>query len=162
MTIEKVIEICNNIAEENGFIIDCPILANGRLTRTLGRVCYKECGVEKIEFSKKLLEFGTKEQIIDTIRHELAHAFVYWETGEAHGHDSLWKKMAESIGADPTRLATGQIYNEPAEKVHKYTIYCKKCGKLVGYRERTCAITRGDKSYISNCCHSALTVVQNW
>lgn len=162
MTIEQVIEICHNIAEENGFYISCPIKENGRLSRTLGRVCYNHGGVKVIEFSRKLLLFGTETQINDTIRHELAHAFVYWKTGETHGHDKVWKEMAESLGARPERLAEGQIYKESAEKVHKYTIYCKKCGKLVGYRDRACAITRGEEGYYSKCCHSDLKVVQNW
>lgn len=162
MTIEKVNEICNEIAKTNGFYIDCPIKENGRLTATLGRVCYDEFGIKSIEFSKKLLQFGTDVQINDTIRHELAHAFSYWETGEVHGHDSFWKYMAEKLGANPKSFAEGQVYKEPAEKIHKYTLYCKKCGKLVGYRDRACNITKNPEKYLSKCCEDKITVKQNW
>ena len=80
MTIEQVRKICVEVAENNNFNIDCPIVINKRLTRTLGQVKYDNNGIVDIEFSAKLLEYGREDQIMDTIYHELAHAFVFWET----------------------------------------------------------------------------------
>ena len=78
MEITKVREICYVKAREHGFNLYCPITVNTRFRKTLGRVCYDEYGeLEKIEFSAQLLEYGTEKCIVDTILHELAHAFVY-------------------------------------------------------------------------------------
>lgn len=121
MTIKQVNEICEKIAKENDFIITCPIVENGRLTKTLGQVKYNKggFGIKEIEFSKKFLQFGTEAQIMDTIKHELAHAFAYWTTGELHGHDKIWQNIAKKLGANPKAIAEGQIYEELPEKINK-------------------------------------------
>lgn len=163
MTIKQVNEICEKIAKENGFIITCPIVENGRLTKTLGQVKYEDgFGIKKIEFSKKFLQFGTEAQIMDTIKHELAHAFVYWTTGELHGHDKIWQDIAKRLGANPKAIAEGQFYEGLPEKINKYTIYCKKCGKLIGARDKACNITKYPELYSSKCCKSFIKIQQNW
>lgn len=40
MTIEEIRKMCFDIAAAEGVVISAPIVLNGRLTRTLGRVCY--------------------------------------------------------------------------------------------------------------------------
>ena len=166
MTIKQVNEICEKIAKENNLTITCPIVENGRLTKTLGQVKYSEGGsgikIKKIEFSKKLLQFGTEAQIMDTIKHELAHAFVYWTTGELHGHDKIWQNIAKKLGANPKAIAEGQIYEGLPEKINKYTIYCKKCNKLIEARDRACDITKYPELYSSKCCKSFIKIQQNW
>jgi predicted SprT family Zn-dependent metalloprotease len=52
-----------------------------------------------ITYSKHFLD-ETDEIIEDTILHEIAHALV----GGGHGHDNVWRHMAMTVGADPTRL----------------------------------------------------------
>lgn len=162
MTINKVIDICNEMANSQNIIISCPIKENGRLSTTLGRVCYNEEGIEVIEFSKKLLQFCTDDEIINTIRHELAHAFVYWQTGKSHGHDIVWRNMVIKLGGKPERTTEIKTYLKEPEKIYKYTIYCEKCGKLIGARDRACSIIKNPKQYHSKCCDSDLIVKQNW
>ena len=112
MTIKQVNEICEKIAKENDLSITCPIVENGRLTKTLGQVKYNKggFGIKEIEFSKKFLQFGTEAQIMDTIKHELAHAFAYWTPGELPGHDKIWQDNSKKLGANPKPTSEGQSY----------------------------------------------------
>lgn len=42
----------------------------------------------------------------DTVRHELAHALAFAKHGSSQSHNTNWKCVAMSIGADPTRCAS--------------------------------------------------------
>ena len=164
MEITKVREICYVKAREHGFNLYCPVLENGRLTATLGRVCWDEEGeLEKIEFSKKFLTSATEENIMDVILHELAHAFVFLETGEIHGHDATFRAMCARLGTINNGMyAKGQVYEKPREEFYKYTLKCSCCGKAIGHRSRACKITQHPEYYISGCCGAAIKVIQNF
>jgi hypothetical protein len=100
MTEKEMLSLCNYIAKERNKTIYCPIVINPNLVTMLGRVVFEHTSdltmrIESIEFSEKLLKFGTKEAIITTAMHELAHAFVIWDTGKPHGHDMYWKRRCE-------------------------------------------------------------------
>lgn len=164
MTKREMINLCNYIAKERNKTIYCPIKINPHLTTTLGRVISDKHtnAVERIEFSEKLLKFGTKEAIITAAIHELAHAFVLWDTGKSHGHDAYWRAEMRKMGIkNPKRFAEGQIW-KPHPDLHKYEIYCSKCGKLVAHRDNSCSLTRGESAYFSGCCEAPLKIVQNW
>lgn len=161
MNIKEVAQICHTIAKNNNFTLTCPITENKRFIRCLGRVTYSAEGeLEKIEFSKMLLESGTSVQIMDTIKHEMAHVLV----GPKHGHDDVWRAMAIKLGASPSTCVEDaeQVYAVPDEKLFKYTIYCNKCGKLVDRKSRTCTTTRFPERYRTKCCNATLKVQQNW
>ena len=49
---------------------------------------------KKISFSRNFIKNSSKEDIQDTILHEIAHAIV----GPKHGHDKVWKAMASKLG----------------------------------------------------------------
>lgn len=67
--------------EAYGMELVIPIELNGRLTRTLGRFHFNKRGSNrvpvKLDFAKKLLEFGTIEDIKGVIRHELIHYAMF-------------------------------------------------------------------------------------
>ena len=54
-----------------------------------------------ITMSRKLVLAGNRDQVLDTIRHEIAHANV----GAGHHHDAVWKREAYRLGATPSRVA---------------------------------------------------------
>ena len=164
MKITTVREICYAKAQEFGFILTCPIMENTRFSTTLGRVTWNEQGkLEKIEFSAALLKTATERTIMDTILHELAHAFVYLETGEIHGHDAMFRSMCHRLGTlNDGMYAKNFELTVSKEEYYKYDIYCEKCGKLVGHRSRACKVTKNPEEFLSHCCNAGIKVVQNY
>ncbi|QGK90298.1 hypothetical protein QE345_gp091 [Pseudomonas phage vB_PA45_GUMS] len=72
---------------------------NRKLKATLGRCHY----------TKKLIELGSDyvannglPAVLDTIRHEIAHA----KAGRGQGHGAVWKEWCELIGAKPNQYAS--------------------------------------------------------
>ena len=45
------------------------------------------------------------DAMLDTARHEYAHAAAALLTGRRHGHDAVWKDICVRIGCKPERLA---------------------------------------------------------
>lgn len=88
MTEKEMLSLCNYIAKERNKTIYCPIVINPNLVTMLGRVVFEHTNdrtmnIESIEFSEKLLKFGTKEAIITTTMHEFGSCFCnmgYWKT----------------------------------------------------------------------------------
>lgn len=83
--------------------------------RSLG-VC--KYGPRRIEISRYIISLP-REEIIDTILHEIAHALV----GPTHGHNHVWKAKCREIGCKPQRCAD-QPMNAPA----KWKLVCTTCG----------------------------------
>ena len=164
MEITKVREICYVKAREYGFNLYCPVIENTRLSRTLGRVCWDKYGdLEKIEFSAKFLASATEHAIMETILHELAHAFVFLETGEIHGHDAMFRSMCARLGTMNNGMhAKCFELNASKDEYYKYTLYCSKCGKPIGHRQRACKITQHPEQYLSSCCRGEIRVEMNW
>lgn len=55
----------------------------------------------KIEFSARHLEEDSDFDIADTIKHEVVHAWVNGLKGKDQGHNDLFKRYAEKVGAIP-------------------------------------------------------------
>lgn len=52
-----------------------------------------------ISLSRPLTEARSKDNVRNTILHEIAHALV----GPGHGHDAVWRRMAKEIGCNGER-----------------------------------------------------------
>lgn len=63
-------------------------------TRVLGHCCYKD---KVITLSVLHVEQHDEKDILNTIRHEIAHALV----GPGHNHDERWQAYARIVGAKP-------------------------------------------------------------
>lgn len=164
MTIYEVRKICYAKAREYGFNLHCPIIENTRFSRTLGRVTWDEFGkLDRIEFSSRFLATATEHAIIETILHELAHAFVFLETGEIHGHDAMFKSMCNRLGTlNDGMYAKNFDLNASKDEYYKYTIYCSKCGKPIGHRQRSCKVTQHPEQFLSTCCNEKIKIEMNW
>ena len=165
-TIERVRKELDTLAKADGITIDVPVSANGRLRTTLGRVrSYRStCLPIDIEFSKRLLEEGTDNDIINTIKHEYVHFFLLVTTGENHGHDYMFKAKCAEIGCthDKTR---NDVESEAMTDPHqfKYEIVCTTCHKTIGTYSRMCKTLRNlDCCRCKRCGGSALKMIQNW
>lgn len=81
---------------------------NTRCKRILGRCFFQK---ELIELSAHYVELNTEEEVLDTIRHEIAHALAYINDGDA-GHGPKWKEWCLKTGASPERIATDVVMPE--------------------------------------------------
>ena len=83
-----------------------------------------------IRLSKSNVVENSKEQVHQTILHELAHLIDYKKRGRVI-HDDLFKQICSDIGC--YEIGSERQYRAPAMR---YLIACKCCGRIVGHRER--------------------------
>ena len=67
---------------------------NNRLTRALGRCLFSK---NTIELQTRFVKENPEVVVLDTIRHEIAHALA----GHKAGHGYEWKMWAIKVGANP-------------------------------------------------------------
>lgn len=138
-----------------------------RMTSTLGQVTFsrRDLAPVKTTFNKKYIEYGEKEDVIDTIRHEVIHILANAIFGANIGHSEKWKRLCVLYGVQPNS-SKNTNYRENYERVngdtkkakpttpttYKYHIICSECGKIVAKRQRLSESLL--KRYVSS-CHSA-------
>ena len=137
LTEKDLTEICQRICAVAGYNFTIPVKINKRLTRTLGRVSWIRINGKVqstlMEISYELLTTATFDSIKNVLAHECAHYLVTMETGEAHGHDAIFKSMCARINC----TNDGTIYHSlsrdvPENKIYKYFVTCEDCGSIVG------------------------------
>ena len=79
---------------------------------------------KSIQISRDLVRLNEHDEILDTIRHEIAHALA----GGAAGHGPVWKAWAVKVGARP--VATADL--DQAKMEFRYEGFCKLCNKKLG------------------------------
>ena len=89
----------------------------------LGVCKYK---IKTVSISLNYLKVLPKEEVYNTILHEIAHAIV----GYGNGHNHIWKQKAIELGCDGNRLYKGEVRIKG-----KYSLTCPNCGK-VSYRHK--------------------------
>lgn len=85
--------------------------------KTLGKCSYKK---RIISLSKSLTLANSKDQMLDTIRHEIAHALA----GPYAGHGAVWKAYCLRVGCKPEQYAR---YDETVRPRGKFNYYCERC-----------------------------------
>lgn len=119
MKIELVREICHKLAADHGFELNCDIDTQRNDLLTLGKVRYVQelvfspspiaaewkLVIKEILFSSHFLDNADDEDILNVVRHELAHAFVFLETGMRQGHNEKFRAMCLRLG---TKLVGAQ------------------------------------------------------
>lgn len=163
MEMEAIIAECNKYAKEEGIAIDVPIKFNNRLTSTAGQVRYEwanemhtKVRPKSIEFSRKYFDNASKEEDISVVRHEMTHYILFMKTGQKHGHDRMFKELNIKLGGN------GATHYERTVIAPKYTVKCKKCGKVVSEYYRAGKVVKHPELYRSRCCGEDLAVIQNF
>lgn len=77
----------------------------------------------RIRISKHWIPLLPREEIVDTILHEIAHIIA----GPGAGHGPAWKRACRQVGANPERLAA--VDASPKHSIHGH---CPTCNKTVG------------------------------
>lgn len=83
-----------------------------------------------IEFSSVFLSVLPRDEIIETIKHEVAHAAV----GPGHGHNAVWLAKYRAMGGKGSR--TVSLTQEVKHATSKYAIECSVSGEVIAYRQR--------------------------
>jgi predicted SprT family Zn-dependent metalloprotease len=103
-----------------------------RSKRRFGMCKYnRDRTVSLISLSRPLVALNDRDQVLDTIRHEIAHALNRQEALEANdvnrrkAHGWQWKNWCRKVGADPTRCYDSTVDQPPA----KFVLRCSECGK---------------------------------
>ena len=92
----------------------------------------KKVALGTCSYNRKLIylaewyvELNDKDEVMDTILHEIAHALAYHRHGSTgRGHGRIWKSICREIGAKPERCSKDKL-NKPKNH-HKYVDKC--CG----------------------------------
>lgn len=130
------IKVLASIFEEVVGILDIQGLSleySSRLTKTLG---YHKGSVLKrineIVLSQKYVQYGAWMSVVDTLLHELAHAWDFKNRGVTD-HGYRWQACAIKLGAVPERtskyLTAGQKYLDHMRSISKVVADCPECGR---------------------------------
>ena len=96
--------------------------------RRLGQCDYHN---RVISLSKVHIEATNLDQMFETLRHEVAHAYSYYHHGNrGAGHNGLFYKACEIVGAKPQRCAS--VAGDVKEIPCKFVGLCK----IHGFRSR--------------------------
>lgn len=141
-TKEQFIEIIYKIASQLG-VSDLPDITFFNKERPIGYCEGLVAGSSYIAmtlgFNMALLDGDSysKEQINETIKHELSHLIANRKFNEDCGHDDRWKKVAELCGCNPdedlcsimlvANVRLSRILNE--KRPDLYFLECSQCGK---------------------------------
>lgn len=138
------------------YVQNTPITISNRMTTCLGRVSSLRSTGKPVEltFNKKYLEYGEKEEVIDTIHHEVIHILANVYSNAMVGHNETWKRFCRTYGVNDSRTANSN-YMEEYKKAnptattssnktktvntptsYKYHIICSECGEVVTKRNR--------------------------
>ena len=119
--------------------------------------------MEKVEFAAVLLDSDNDAEIMDTIKHELAHVLAFLFDGQRHGHDDTWKNIFLSLGGSgKVHFSQKEFFGENIDEAYKYTAYCSKCGKFIQGFTRAGKIVKQPQFYTTRCCDAIVKIKQNW
>lgn len=134
----------NDMEEEDRIVIGdiintIPITIDGRLKSSMGYFSgkYKRNGkfVEpvKFKFAKRINAYND-----DTIKHIISHELIHLLSDKKYGrntsHNKEWKELCCKYKINDDEFFTPNL--ELEKEFYKYHIYCTKCNKLVGVRDR--------------------------
>jgi len=123
MELGTAVALTLNLLNEHSLIEKGWTVKLGNGSRRLG-VCYWH--KKLIKLSRHHVLNGTDVEIMDTIRHEVAHALA----GPAARYGPEWKAWAIKLGAHPRSHARAISYEMP----YKFVLHCPCCNKDIQKR----------------------------
>lgn len=108
-----------------------PVRISNRMQKQWGH-CSARCVagkwvVTELAFADRLLRYANFEHMIETVRHEYAHAYVFLSENKNDGHGYRWKRAAVKFGAPPSRCNSKPEVDMRNPKKAKYELSCPKC-----------------------------------
>ena len=117
-----------------------PIRISTRMTSTWGKCVYNlsKGKVKEFVFGDRLLRYATYEHLVEVVRHEYAHAFVFIKYGKRDAHGSRWRYWAQKFGCSGSRCNSfSEVLEAQADLVSRYKVTCASCGAVYRYQRRT-------------------------
>lgn len=116
-----------------------PITIDGRLKSSMGYFSgkYKRNGefVEPVKFKfAKRINCYDDNTIKHIINHELLHLLSDKKYGKSTSHNKEWKELCCKYRINDDEFFTPNL--ELEKDYYRYHIYCQKCGKLIGTKDR--------------------------
>ena len=105
-----------------------------KMRRQHGVCCFR--GDRRTEI--RLADFLRAEDdaMLDTARHEYAHAAAALLTGRRHGHDAVWKDICVRIGCKPERLTGTTATEEDTNALRGALLSYNACVDKICYLRR--------------------------
>ena len=100
-----------------------------RATQTCGQCVYR---AKAIRLNPRHVELNSPVVVLDTVRHEIAHALV----GSRANHGPAWRECAVRVGATPERAAGEEVAPVPRQPF-RWTATCRDCGAVMRRRQLT-------------------------
>ncbi|WIG31200.1 SprT-like domain-containing protein [Bacillus pumilus] len=148
---ELITEAERFLAENYDMKLGIPIKRNNRLRNTLGWFQHSDRdGALDIEINGKLMDYASRTEVIDVLRHELIHYALYstgrsYQDGCVEFEDELKKHVVSSTDVS---ILFGPIVR----------FKCEKCGKS-GYTE-TISVLKKHERCKTRCCKARLVNVR--
>ena len=144
MELGTAVALTLNLLNEHGLIEQGWTVKLTRGSARLG-VCY--WNKKRIMLARHHVINGTDVEIIDTIRHEVAHALA----GPLAKHGIEWKRWAIRLGCRP-RSHTRVTYQMP----YKFVLHCPCCNKDIQKRRVKVSMRRLQILFHPACGHDSL------
>ena len=122
MELDDALEVAVGLMVEHG-------LGHWRFQFDDAQVRFGQCQYSKqtVSVSRVLTLLNSREEFIDTVLHEIAHALRGWSK---ESHDWRWVAWARTVGARPVAC-----YGEDVVKPEpKWLLFCPLCEEIVGDR----------------------------
>lgn len=177
-TLGDVKEMINEVEKNTGIELShLEVAYNGRLRTSYARCITRNTWLNnqlikaepyKLEFGKYILNATDKEELRQTVLHELAHAIADKRHNANCGHDARFKAVCREIGCTDDKATAKKDSVESAEKRYKYVVTCNICGEKSYYSRKNDFIKAllNNEDYIPCVCGKChldkFTIKQNW
>lgn len=161
--LDSMLQECINQAKDMGmelFPIQPKVLINPRLKSCWARCCYRRDIYNEwycyIEFAKRTLDSPNKEEVMNSMMHEVIHTGI---DCIHEGHKGAWKMWAnkanDMYGYHISRTASSNEFGVKQRKVkrlsYKYEIYCPRCNATWKYKRFSYAVQNPETSICCRC-----------
>lgn len=167
-------DMINEVEKNTGIELShLEVAYNGRLTRSLARCLTRQTWKNnqlikaepfKLEFGKDILNATDKEELRQTVLHELAHAIANKRHNANCGHDARFKQVCREIGCTDDKATVAKESIEKKYTQYKYTMTCPECGATWHYQRKSGDLKHlMDGEYVGcGKCHVRLDWKQNY
>ena len=110
-----------------GVDLDVPVRINSRISRALGRCCFRpgDGGTYvHLELSRRFVEQAPFEEIRQVLLHEAAHLVEILYAGHKTGHDETFRMICAYLGCGDDASCINTTMHM------KYEARCPRCGNL--------------------------------